>query len=129
MTSFGGLPVQVLRLHDPLRTTDGTIQRITWIDKIQLEEEFLAKFPDAQPVMIRAGALGPNLPAQDIMVSPHQKVAVQTGGYTTELRTARDLLGRPGVMRQAQKLVTYYMFHLGQPAKVTVDGVGIHTAP
>lgn len=129
MTSFGALPVQVLRQHDPLRLSDGQIARVAWVDKIQLDEGFLAAYPDAQPVMIRAGALGQGLPTQDILVSPEQKIAVRSMNYTSELKSARDLLGRPGVMRQPQTMLTYYMFHCGQAAKVSVEGLSLHTAP
>lgn len=128
-TSFGNLPVQVLRQFDPLRTTDGQIHRVAWIDKIQLDEAFLKDYPDAQPIHISAGALGPNMPAKDILVSPHQKVAVRGGGFELEMRLARDLLGRPGVMRKPQETVTYYLFHCGQPAKIAVEGAVLHTAP
>jgi hypothetical protein len=127
-TSFGALPVQVLRKHDPLRLSDGSIRRIQWIDKIQLDEGFLAAYPDAQPVMIRAGSLGQGIPSQDILVSPCQKLAVQTTNYTFELRMARDLLGRPGFLRQPQSMLTYYMFHCGQPSRVSVEGASFYTA-
>lgn len=126
MTSFGALPVQVLRQHDPLRTGSGQIMRIEWTDKIQLDEAFLAAYPDAQPILIRAGALGLGLPKQDILVSPNQSVAVPGMGVT-QLRKARDLLGRPGVMRQPQSMVTYYLFHCGQAAQVQVEGLSLLT--
>ena len=84
---------------------------------------------DAQPVLIRAGTLGQGLPTEDILVSPHQKVSVQTTNYSSELRLARDLLGRPGILRQPQSMLTYYMFHCGQPAKVSAEGVALYTAP
>lgn len=129
MTSFGALPAQVLRKHDPLRLTDGAIARIAWVDKIQLDEAFLDAFADAQPVLIRAGALGRGLPTRDLLVSPHQKVAVSGANFTTDLRLARDLLGRPGVMRQPQKMVTYHLFHVGNPARVSVEGLSLYTAP
>ncbi len=129
MTSFGALPVQVLRQHDPLRLSDGQIARVAWVDKIQLDEGFLAAYPDAQPVLIRAGALGHGLPAQDILVSPEQKIAVRGMNYTTELKAARDMLGRPGIMRKPQSMLTYYMFHCGQAARVSVEGLSLHTAP
>jgi hypothetical protein len=129
MTSFGALPAQVLRTHDPLRLTDGQIARIAWVDRIQLDEEFLHAYPDAQPVLIRAGALGQGRPAQDLLVSPHQKIAVAGANFTTELRLARDLLDRPGVLRQAQTMVTYHLFHCGQPARILVEGLSLYTAP
>ncbi len=129
MTSFGALPAQVLRLHDPLRLSDGNVARIAWVDKIQLDEDFLAAFPDAQPVMIRAGALGPGLPAQDTLVSPHQQIAFAGPGMATSVKLARDLLDRPGILRQVQTMVTYHLFHCGKPATILVDGMTLHTTP
>jgi Hint domain len=129
MTSFGALPVQVLRKHDPLRLADGSVARIAWVDKIHLDEAFLAAYPDAQPVLIRAGALGPGQPTQDILVSPEQKIAVQSTDYAHPLRLARELLDRPGILRQPQTILTYYLFHCGQPARVMVAGAQVYTAP
>jgi len=45
------------------------------------------------------------------------------------MRAARDLLGRPGVLRQPQTVLTYYMFHCGKPAKIAASGTTIVTAP
>ncbi|MBS0563125.1 MAG: Hint domain-containing protein [Proteobacteria bacterium] len=129
MTSFGALPVQVLRKPDPLRLSDGNVARIAWVDKIQLDEGFLAAYPDAQPILIRAGALGAGLPAQDLLVSPQQAIAVPGLNFRTERRIARDLLGRPGILRQPQTMLTYYLFHCGQPAEVMCEGLGLFTGP
>ncbi len=129
MTSFGALPVQVLRKHDPLRLPDGQIRRIEWVDKIQLDEDFVMAYPDAQPVQIRAGALGLGLPLRDITVSPGQKLALRGLGHSDNARQARDLVGRPGVLRQPQSMVTYYLFHCGQPAAVQAEGLSLLTGP
>ena len=61
--------------------------------------------------------------------SPHQKISVSGPNFTSELRLARDLLGRPGILRQPQTMLTYYLFHCGQPARVSVEGLSLHTAP
>lgn len=128
-TSFGTLPVQVLRQHDPLRTASGEILRIVWFDKVQLDADFLSRFTDAQPIMISAGALGQKLPEQDVLVAPNQLVTcIQPGGQATR-RKARDLLGRPGVMRQPQSVLTYYLFHCGAPADINCAGLQLHIAP
>lgn len=129
MTSFGALPVQVLRKHDPLRLTDGAVARIAWFDKLQLDDAFLTAYPDAQPVLIRAGALGAGQPAQDMMVSPEQKLTAHNANFSSELRLARDLIGRPGILRQPQTVLTYYMFHCDQPARISASGVSIYMAP
>ena len=54
-----------------------------------IDEDFLAAYPDAQPVVIRAGALGLGLPKQDIakMIGASREMVsrvmkdLQMGGY------------------------------------------------
>lgn len=61
-TSFGDLPIKALRRNDPLRLAQGSLATVEWVDHIHLEEDFLRFYPDAQPVLIEAGALGPGRP-------------------------------------------------------------------
>ena len=126
-TSFGDLPIQALRRRDPLRTVEGPLARVDRVDQIQLDEAFLAANPDAQPIRIQAGALGPNRPKNDILLSPHQAVGV--GQHGTEFRRARDLLGRPGVVRQPSLGLSYYVFLCETPATVEVEGLSVRLAP
>jgi hypothetical protein len=124
-TSFGDLPLQALRLRDPLRTTSGNFAPVRHVDALKLDEEFLARFPDAQPILIRAGALGPGRPRSDILVSPHQRLGVGDTSFRPDFRMARDLLDRPGVIRRPEMLLTYYVFHCGEPQVVTIEGVPV----
>ncbi|SPH18311.1 hypothetical protein DEA8626_01847 [Defluviimonas aquaemixtae] len=126
-TSFGELPIQALRRRDPLRTVEGPLARVERVDRIQLDEAFLEQNPDAQPVRIQAGALGPNRPKTDVLVSPHQAVGV--GQYGNDFRRARDLLDRPGVVRQPALGLSYYVFQCEAPATVEVEGLSIHVSP
>lgn len=129
MTSFGELPVKALRLRDPVRTATGGILPVRWLDVVHLDDAFLSGYPDAQPVLIRAGALGRDRPKTDILVSPHQKVAVGDGAFRPEYRLARDLDQRPGVIRRPTDRVSYYLFHLGEPTSVTVEGISVPLNP
>lgn len=122
-TSFGDLPVQALRRRDPLRTVEGPLARVERVDRIQLDAAFLEQNPDAQPVRIQAGALGPSCPKTDILLSPHQKVGV--GLHANEFRHARDLLDRPGVVRQPALALSYYVFLCEAPATVEVEGLSV----
>ena len=128
-TSFGEMPVQGVRLRDPLRSPKGDLHAVTWIDQVHLDEDFLHFYPDAQPIMIRAGSLGPGRPKSDLTVSPNQKINVSPTPFGQDLRAARDLTGRPGVMRAASTGMTYYLFHCGQPATVIVEGLAIPVHP
>ena len=128
-TSFGDLPVQALRKRDPLRTPSGEFLPVAHVDELRLDGEFLRNFPDAAPIVISAGALGSGRPANAITVSPHQRVSVGESRLAGDLRMARDLLDRPGVVRTPTPLVRYIVFHCAVPACVMVEGVWVSTAP
>src|SRR5690606_28131610 len=98
---------------------------VEWVDRIHLDEDFLFYNPDAQPVMIRAGALGNGTPKADVLVSPQQKINVSSSPYATEYRLAHDLTSRPGILRKPETLVTYYLFHCGMPKTVSVEGISV----
>jgi len=129
MTSFGELPIKALRLRDPLRTPDGSYAPVQWIDRLNLDEGFLHGRPDAQPVCIAAGALGQDRPKNEFLLSPHQQVATNDLRFRQEFRSARDLTGRPGIMRRPETVVSYYMFHCGRPVTVMVEGVWMRVEP
>ena len=128
-TSFGELPVHALRLRDPLRTVAGTNATVGWVDKVHLDEEFLRTHPDAQPIMIRAGSLGQNLPKEDLIVSPHQKINMSKVQFRQEFCLARDLEHVPGVMRKPEMMLTYFLFHCTVPVTVSVNGTWTSVVP
>jgi hypothetical protein len=128
-TSFGDLPVQALRLRDPVRTSTGAFLPVEWIDKVQLDEDFLRGYPDAHPVLIQPGSVGRGRPASAMMVSPHQRIGISETAFAPDFRMARDLTGRPGVMRRAESSLTYYMFHCGRAATVIMEGVWVSVSP
>lgn len=128
-TSFGDMPVQGLRLRDPLRGPQGDITPVAWVDEVHLDEDFLHYYPDSRPVVIRAGALGPGRPKADLTVSPAQRINVSPTPFGQDLRPARDLTGRPGVQRAASTGLTYYLFHCGRPTTVLVEGIALPVQP
>lgn len=128
-TSFGDLPIQALRRRDPLRTVQGTLATVDWVDCIQLDEDFLHANPDALPVRIGAGAFGGGRPERDLIVSPHQLVNVCPGQFRQDFRRARDLTDRPGIMRQPEMLIRYHVFHCATPAAVIVEGLCVSVSP
>ncbi|MCV2864742.1 Hint domain-containing protein [Defluviimonas sp. WL0075] len=128
-TSFGEMPIQGLRRNDPVRTVTGAFVKVVATDRMKLDEEFLEHCPDAAPVRIPANCFGPGRPRNDLLVSPHQMIATSANPSAPELRRARDLLQRPGVMRQPSFGHDYYLFHCGISTSISVEGVLIPTAP
>ncbi len=128
-TSFGEVPASVLRERDPVRTQNGEILRIQWLDRVTLSEDFMARHPQAAPILIPAGAFKPGLPQQDILISPAQRITIQDTLACKDLRAASSLTSMPRISRKPQAMLTYTMFHLGRPANVRTEGLWAETKP
>jgi hypothetical protein len=128
-TSFGDVPAQALRERDSIRTPQGVLKPIKWVDRMRLDTAFLKHVPDAQAVMIRAGSLGGGLPKADIVVSPEQSLGLGRHAHDVKFVKAKSLLGRPGVVRKPEELLTYTLFHCGEEVVVRVEGIWAKVAP
>lgn len=73
-TPRGEVAIEELRVGDRVFTRDHGIQDIAWIGGRKLTVTELAKMPNYQPIMVRAGALGPNLPETDLLLSPNHRL-------------------------------------------------------
>lgn len=82
-TPRGEVAVENLRVGDRVFTRDHGIQDIAWIGRKSLSAADLAQKGSYQPVMVRAGSLGPNLPESDLLLSPNHRVLMT--GRDTEL--------------------------------------------
>ncbi|MBV1867938.1 MAG: Hint domain-containing protein [Marinosulfonomonas sp.] len=128
-TSFGEVYAQALREGDMVRTKNGEFLKIAAINRITLGEGYMKYHPAAQPIVIRAGGLGPGLPTADLTLAPNQKLHATQGFLTGPLLKAVDAVDKPHVYRQAETLITYTNFHCGRPATVCSEGIWIDTAP
>jgi Hint domain len=123
-TTFGDLPIDALRIGDEIRTASGQVERVRWIDKLHLDEDFLTRHTSARPIRIPENTFGVGRPSRDLMVSPGQQVCVDANPAST-FRPAAELC----VTSQADRLptagLTYYRFNCGGPASVHVEGVWV----
>lgn len=119
-TSFGDVHAIALRKGDEVLTRSGEYRAIQWINRINLDGHVLRLKPDSNPVVIAAGALGTQAPANEIMVSPRQVVCSDSLNGDRE---AAMLISRPGVRRLAESELSYTMFHLGVDAEVYCEGL------
>jgi hypothetical protein len=122
-TSFGDVHAQVLRERDMVRTASGNLKPVLWVDRVKLDQGFMRKAPNATAILIRAGALGNGLPKADVIVSPEQEISFGRQGLTSDFHKAKSLLGRPGVVRKPEEIMTYTRFHCGEPVSVKVEGI------
>ncbi|MEL6169233.1 MAG: Hint domain-containing protein [Pseudomonadota bacterium] len=122
-TSFGDVPAQLLRPRDMLRTRDGNFATIRRIEKVGLDEDYLNYHPEAQPVLVRAGAFGQDCPRQDALFAPGQLLQTEARRFGTEFRCAAELSGHPKVMRSPTAPIIYYVIDCGRPATILAERV------
>ncbi len=145
VTPRGQKPVEELRPGDRVITRDNGIREIAWTGSRTLTAAELARAPHLRPVLIRAGALGQDLPERDLLVSPNHRMLVaneRTSLWFDEhevLVAAKHLVGGQGVARLEVPEVTYIHFLFEtheivlangawtesfQPGHQTLDGMG-----
>lgn len=128
-TGLGNVPVEALRLRDPVRTRDGRFLAVKHIDTIRLDRRFLLTHPDAQPVEIPRNALAPNVPNQAILLSGRQRFLQPRRHDQTSGIMAIDAVGMGTVQRKFHGYFTYYVFHCGEPCMVSIDGIWVDLDP
>ena len=128
MTDRGERPVEALVAGDRVLTRDNGYQSLCWVGRRDLSGPELAQQSKMHPVLIQAGAMGPNLPAQDMMVSPQHRMLI-TGpraemmfGENEVLVAAIHLVGRAGVTRVHRAEVSYIHVMCNQHEIVRANG-------
>ncbi|MDN5568037.1 MAG: Hint domain-containing protein, partial [Paracoccus sp. (in: a-proteobacteria)] len=102
-TAHGDVAVQDLRKGDMIWTRDNGFQPLRWAGVSHLDASDLAAKPKLLPIRIKAGALGLNMPAVDLVVSPQHRVLVRSAiaqrmfGAMEVLVPAKHLTELPGV--------------------------------
>lgn len=96
-TAKGPVAVEDLKVGDLVLTLDHGLQPIRWCGQQQLSARHLAARPALRPVRISAGALGPDLPASDLLVSPQHRILVRSA-------VARRMFGADEVLVAAKQL-------------------------
>lgn len=116
-TADGDKPIEDLTLADRIPTADHGTQPLRWIGSHRLDRIDLMANPSLRPIRIQAGALAPNLPDADLLVSPQHRLLVRGNlpqrmfGQREILVAAKHLLTLAGVeIAEDVEAVTY--FHL-----------------
>jgi hypothetical protein len=113
----GAMSIESLNVGDLIQTKDHGPQPVRWIGSTKLGARTLTSLPNLRPIRIRAGALGLNTPAADLLVSPQHRVLVRSKiaqkMFNTDevLVAAKQLLQLDGVAL-AEDLEEVEYFHI-----------------
>lgn len=138
-TAKGMRSVETLQSGDMVLTRDNGLQPIRWIGSRKLSAEDLAAAPHLQPIRLRAGALGPNTPASDLIVSPQHRILIRSKiaqrmfGTDEVLVAAKHLLDIDGIEIAADiHKVEYFHFMFDQHEVIFSNGTeteSLYTGP
>lgn len=123
-TPDGGRAIETLRPGALVLTADGTARPVRWLGR----QTIAARFADplrVAPIRIRRGALGDNLPARDLLVSPDHAllvdgVLVQAGALVNFVSITREDHEMPERFR-------YFHIELADHSLILAEGVAAET--
>ena len=127
-TLRGPVRVEDIRPGDLVLTRDSGYRPVRWVGRRRLIATDLATNPALQPVRIAAGALGPALPARDMVVSPQHRMLLSgpaaelLSGEAEVLAAALHLTFLPGVTREKVGTVTYIHILFDAHEIIRADG-------
>ncbi|WP_298837713.1 Hint domain-containing protein [uncultured Roseobacter sp.] len=131
-TPRGQVPVEALRPGDLVQTRDNGAQPVRWLGRRHMSGARLFAMPALRPVRFRTGALGIEIPDQELLVSPAHRMlirgAVARDLFNTDevLVAARDLINGDRIVRDTgARQVTY--FHLLLPTHNVLWANGVAT--
>ncbi|MEJ1997925.1 MAG: Hint domain-containing protein [Maritimibacter sp.] len=133
-TPTGPRPVEDLAPGDLVITRRNGAVPVLWRSVRALSGANLAAQPKLRPVRIKAGALGPNRPSRDLIVSPQHRMLVSSDiarrlvGSDEVLIPAIRLTRLPGITQvRAERGVKYHHFLCAQHEVVFAAGVPAET--
>lgn len=127
-TIRGEVAVENLREGDRVFTRDNGIQTLAWAGKRQLSGQELVNNPEFNPIYIKAGALGNDVPERDMVVSPSHRMLISSSmsevlfGEREVLVAAKYLTGLDGVTQVAASSVEYIHLMFEQHEIILADG-------
>jgi hypothetical protein len=77
-TPSGARKIETLKVGDLVLTKDNGARPISWIGRRFIDRDTLSVNPKLAPIRIKAGALGDNLPAADLIVSPQHRILLRS---------------------------------------------------
>jgi hypothetical protein len=122
-TPDGEVAVETLQRGDLVMTSDGRAVPVTWLGRQTVSTVFADPLR-VLPIRIRAGALGENIPARDLLVSPDHALFV--GGVLVH---ASALVNGGSIVRETAVPQTFVYYHVevDDHSLIFAEGVAVET--
>lgn len=122
-TPAGEVPIEALRIGDEVSLVTGGTAPVRWVARQTVATRFADPLR-AHPVRVTAGALGANLPARDLLLSPDHAlfadgVLVQAGALVNGTSIRRE--------SRVPERITYYNLELASHALIWAEGAVAET--
>lgn len=122
-TETDEVPVEELAIGDKLVTQSGALRPIKWIGRRSYGGRFIQNNPNVLPILIKKGALGDDVPARDLCLSPHHALALEGS-----LVPAECLLNGSTVVQLTDlERVDYFHIELDSHDVIWADGAPAET--
>ena len=122
-TPEGSTAVEDLAIGDLVMNLDGVARPVKWIGRRSFQRRFVGAGSEASPVLIKAGALGPYGPAQDLTLSA--KHAMFFDGVFVR---AEDLINGDTIVRDRElQLIEYFHVELDSHDVIFANGAPTET--
>ncbi|MTH64320.1 Hint domain-containing protein [Paracoccus shanxieyensis] len=133
-TPDGPRRVETLTVGDKVCTASGGVATLRWVGLRRMEADALQQMPQLWPIAFEADALGPGLPGERLLLSPHHRVLVsgpiarRMFGTNEVLVAAKEFLELSGVSRELPA-GTFFYVHLMTDSHdiVLANGVAAET--
>lgn len=129
-TESGPTPVEALSEGDRILTRDNGPQEILWTASRRITGARMFVMPHLRPVRISTGALGIDVPDQDLLVSPDHRVLVRGPAARALFNTSEVLVPAVQLVNGAEirtdldiRHVTYYHLMLPSHQVIWANGV------
>ncbi len=118
LTDRGEIPVEELNIGERVKTADGKLETIKWIGRQTVDPNRIKNALKSYPILVKAGALGNNLPHQDLYVSPDHSLFID--GL---LINAGALVNDISIIKtEPTETFTYYHVELANHALLVAEG-------
>lgn len=131
-TPEGLRPVEELQAGDLVMTRDDGPQPVRRVVTRNIGAEEMAEDPDARPIVVLAGSLGPNTPARDLRLSRRARIrlcgwrADRCTSYNGVLAPAGTLVDRYGIVPDmGSSGATLVLLEFDEQVIVLAEGVGV----